>query len=76
MARFDNGVRLHESIGYVTPLDEQEGRGLVLRKAGRSAVGPRTGEHLMIGWTEGDPLEGVLRRAGVVPGAANGLPRT
>jgi putative transposase len=28
-----NGVRLHAGIGYVTPLDEHEGRGPAIRKA-------------------------------------------
>jgi len=28
-----NGVRLHAGIGYVTPNDEHEGRGLAIRKA-------------------------------------------
>jgi len=28
-----NGVRLHAGIGYVTPLDEHEGRGETIRKA-------------------------------------------
>jgi putative transposase len=30
-----NGVRLHAGIGYVTPNDEHEGRGPVIRKAAR-----------------------------------------
>ena len=31
-----NGVRLHAGIGYVTPLDEHEGRGETIRKGPRS----------------------------------------
>ena len=33
-----NGVRLHASIGYVTPDDEHEGRGDAIRKARRDGL--------------------------------------
>jgi putative transposase len=33
-----NTVRLHEGIGYVTPDDEHEGRGPVIRKARRDGL--------------------------------------
>jgi len=33
-----NGVRLHAGIGYVTPLDEHEGRGPVIRKARQAGL--------------------------------------
>ncbi|GAA5018725.1 integrase core domain-containing protein [Actinopolymorpha pittospori] len=35
---FYNGVRLHESIGYVTPNDEHDGRGQAIRKARRDGL--------------------------------------
>lgn len=38
VARFYNEVRLHENIGYVTPLDEHEGRGPAIRKARRDGL--------------------------------------
>ncbi|MGH9181904.1 MAG: integrase core domain-containing protein, partial [Acidimicrobiales bacterium] len=34
-----NGVRLHAGIGYVTPLDEHEGRGPAIRKAREAGLG-------------------------------------
>ncbi len=43
-----NQVRLHESIGYVTPDDEHEGRGEAIRQArreGLSAAGHARREH-------------------------------
>ena len=33
-----NAVRLHESIGYVTPNDEHEGRGDTIRQARRDGL--------------------------------------
>jgi hypothetical protein len=33
-----NGVRLHQGIGYVTPDDEHEGRGEVIRKARQAGL--------------------------------------
>jgi transposase InsO family protein len=33
-----NGVRLHESIGYVTPNDEHQGRGEAIRQARREGL--------------------------------------
>src|SRR5688572_23255328 len=37
-SHFYHKVRLHESIGYVTPDDEHEGRGDVLRQARRDGM--------------------------------------
>ena len=36
--RHYNAVRLHESIGYVTPNDEHEGRGDTIRQARRDGL--------------------------------------